>query len=125
MKFETELRQAQNLGSAKSGLHSWIAQRVTAVALIPLGIWFVFAFSILLTSPYEKVHQWFASPMIVALFIFLIITLFYHGYLGVKIIWEDYISHKLTKWILLIMTKLFSMGMALLALISLLKIFLR
>src|SRR5437773_4334163 len=105
MKFETDLHQAQGLGSAKSGLHHWIAQRITAIALIPLGIWFVAAFLILLTAPFEEAHKWLSSPWTVTLAILSILTFFYHGYLGLQVIWEDYVPHELLRWVLIIITK--------------------
>jgi succinate dehydrogenase / fumarate reductase, membrane anchor subunit len=124
MKFESNLRRAQGLGSAKSGLHHWMAQRITAVALIPLGIWFVGAFIVLSTAPFEVAYSWLSSPWAVTLAIFFMLVLFYHGYLGIQVILEDYIPHEFTKWALIITTKLFSILMALLAIVSILKIFL-
>lgn len=124
MKFETKLHQAEGLGSAKSGLYHWIAQRITAIALIPLGIWFLSAFTILLTAPFEEAHSWLSSPWNVTLALFFILTAFYHGYLGMQVIWEDYVHHELLKWILILSTKLFTVFMALLAMVSILKVFL-
>lgn len=124
MNFETELHRAEGLGSAKSGLHHWIAQRITAIALIPLGVWFINAFIVLIAAPFEVAHTWLLSPWNVALAIFFILMLFYHGALGMQVIWEDYIPHEFTKWVLILTTKLFSMSMALLAIVSILKVFL-
>lgn len=124
MKFATNLHLAQGLGSAKSGLTHWIAQRITAVALIPLGLWFAFAFIVLVTAPYEEAHQWLSSPWAATISIFLIVFMFYHGYLGMRVIWEDYVSQSITRWVLIVGTKLFSALMAGLAVISILKIFL-
>ncbi|OJW53353.1 MAG: succinate dehydrogenase, hydrophobic membrane anchor protein [Alphaproteobacteria bacterium 41-28] len=124
MKFESNLRRAQGLGSAKSGLHHWVAQRITAVALIPLGIWFVGAFIVLSTSPFEVAYSWLSSLWTATLAIFFVLVLFYHGYLGIQVILEDYIPHEFTKWAFIITIKLFSVLMALLAIVSILKIFL-
>jgi succinate dehydrogenase / fumarate reductase, membrane anchor subunit len=124
MKFETNLRRAQGLGSAKSGVGHWIAQRITAVALIPLGIWFVGAFIVLSTAPFEVAYTWLSSPWTVTLAIFFILVLFYHGYLGIQVILEDYIPHEFIKWISIIAIKLFSILMALLAIVSIIRIFL-
>ncbi|HUX79250.1 MAG TPA: succinate dehydrogenase, hydrophobic membrane anchor protein [Alphaproteobacteria bacterium] len=124
MKFETNLRRAIGLGSAKSGVHHWIAQRITAIALVPLGIWFVGAFIVLLTSPYEVAQAWLSSSWTATLSIFFVLVLFYHGYLGLQVILEDYISHELTKWSLIVATKLISALLALLAIVSIIKIFL-
>lgn len=124
MKFETDLRRAKGLGSAKSGLRHWIVQRVTAIALIPLGIWFVGAFIVLLTSPFEIAYAWLSSLWNVVFAIFFVVAMFYHGDLGMQAIWEDYVPHELLRWGLIIATKFLSAGAALLAIVSILKVFL-
>ena len=124
MKFETPLHQAKGLGSAKSGLPHWILQRITAIALIPLGIWFVGAFILFLTAPFDVTLTWFSSPWAAALSILFIVVSFYHGCLGLQVIWEDYIPNEFTKWILIIITQFFSVAMALLATLSIFKILL-
>ncbi len=124
MKFESLLRQVLGLGSSKTGLSHWIHQRISAIALIPLGVWFVGMFIVLLPASFEEARIWFSSPWTVALAVFFILALFYHGYLGMQVIWEDYIPHELTKWTLIIVTQLVSLFMSLLAIVSLLKVFL-
>lgn len=124
MKYETDLHSARGLGSAKSGLHHWITQRITAIALIPLSIWFTCAFIILVTAPYEYAHGWLSSPWTATFSILFIIFMFYHGYLGMRVIVEDYVPQTFIKWALIIGTKIFSALMAILASISILKIFL-
>jgi succinate dehydrogenase / fumarate reductase membrane anchor subunit len=124
MKYETPLHEAQGLGSAKTGVQHWIAQRVSAMALIPLSIWFVVFFTIFLTAPFEEAEQWLSSPWSVAFAILLTLCLFYHGYLGMRVIWEDYIPHESTRWSLIIATKLLSALMAMVAIVSILQIFL-
>ena len=42
MSLRTPLSEAKGLGSAKEGASHWWLQRLTAVALVPLAIWFVF-----------------------------------------------------------------------------------
>lgn len=124
MKFATDLHSARGLGSAKHGLHHWIAQRITALALIPLGLWFAYAFIVLVTAPYEQAHMWLSSLWTVTLSVLFIIFMFYHGYLGMRVIWEDYVPQTSIRWALIIGTKIFSFLMALLAILSILKIFL-
>ena len=125
MKYESSLKQAQGLGSAKSGVHHWLLLRITAIALIPLGLWFVGFFLFLITSSYEEACVAFLSPWTVALSISFIIALFYHASLGIQVIWEDYVPHGLTRWILVIGTRLFCFFLTVLSIISILKVFLR
>lgn len=124
MRFESNLRRAHGLGSAKSGIQHWIAQRLTAIALIPLGVWFVWTFILLLTAPFEEAHAWFSTPWTATLAIFFVLTLFYHGALGLQVVWEDYIPHELTKWCVIVATKFISLFLSLLAIVSIFKIFL-
>lgn len=122
--MSTNLHLARGLGSAKIGLHHWMAQRITAVALIPLGLWFVYGFIMLAAAPYEIAHRWLTCPWTGTASILFIIFMFYHGSLGIQVILEDYIPHPFLRWSLVIMTKLFSILMAALATISILRIFL-
>lgn len=124
MTLATHLHKARGLGSAKSGAHHWIAQRISAIALFPLGLWFIYSFIILVAAPYEYVRQWLTSPWTTACSILFIFCMLYHGYLGLKVILEDYIPQAFGRWVLIIMTKLFSAIMGVLATISILKIFL-
>lgn len=124
MKFATDLHFARGLGSAKSGLHHWIMQRITAIALIPFSIWFAYVFIVLVSAPYEYAHKWLASPWTATGSIFLIFLIFYHGSLGMQTIVEDYISQTMVKWVLIIGINLLSAIMAVLATVSILKVFL-
>src|SRR5204863_8887308 len=93
MKFATDLHKARGLGSAKSGVHHWIAQRLTAIVLIPLGLWFVYTFIALATAPYDEAYLWLVSPWTGTISSLFIGFMFYHGYLGLKVILEDYVPH--------------------------------
>src|SRR5690606_15086030 len=101
------------------------AQRVSAIALIPLSLWFVGAFILLLTAPFDQAQQWLTSPWVGTVVILLTLTMFYHGYLGMQVILEDYVPHTSTRWSLILILKFLSAVMALLTILSVLKIFLR
>lgn len=124
MTFESSLKQAQGLGSAKSGVHHWLLQRITAFALIPLGLWFVGFFLWFLPLPFEDAMTAFTSPWTVAFAISFVVVLFYHGSLGMQVIWEDYVPHELTRWALILGTHLFCAFLVILSIISILKVFL-
>lgn len=94
MSLRTPLGHAKGLGSAKDGLHHWWVQRVTAVALIPLTIWFAFKVALLSLSDYDTVLASIGSPWSAALIVSLIVAAFYHAALGMQVIYEDYISNK-------------------------------
>jgi succinate dehydrogenase / fumarate reductase membrane anchor subunit len=124
VNFETNIHKAQGLGSAKKGLSHWIIQRVTAVALIPLSIWFVGSLIVTLLAPYESARFWLSSPWAVTFSILFVVTAFYHGSLGMQVIWEDYISQEFTRWGLIMATHFLSILFALFTVISILRIFL-
>lgn len=92
MNLRSPLGEAKGLGSAKDGLHHWWVQRVTAVALIPLTIWFAFKVALLSSADYQTVAECIGSPWTAALVISLIVAAFYHAALGMQVIYEDYIS---------------------------------
>jgi|TARA_R110002096_G_scaffold61468_10_gene152800 succinate dehydrogenase / fumarate reductase, membrane anchor subunit len=94
MSLRSPLGTAKGLGSAKDGLHHWWAQRVTAVALIPLTVLFAFQVALLSMSDYKTVIDCIGSPWSSALIISLIVAAFYHAALGMQVIYEDYISNK-------------------------------
>jgi len=124
MRYESFLKRAQGLGSAKSGVYHWLLQRITAFALIPLGLWFVGFFLLLLSAPYPEAIHFFSSPWTVTLAISFIIVLFYHASLSMQVIWEDYVPHELTRWCLVMGTHLLSFFLAILSILSILKIYL-
>lgn len=92
MSLRTPLSEARGLGSAKEGARHWWMQRITAVALVPLAIWVVFAVAMLGGSSYEMVVEWLQSPIVTVLLILFIATIFYHTQLGLQVIIEDYVS---------------------------------
>lgn len=92
MELRSSLGRVRGLGSAKEGVGHWWAQRVTAIALVPLSIWFVFAALALMGADYPTFAAWigeFGNALLLAL---LVITLFYHAQLGMQVVIEDYVS---------------------------------
>jgi succinate dehydrogenase / fumarate reductase, membrane anchor subunit len=124
MKLETDLHRAKGLGSAKKGVGHWVAQRVTAVALIPLGIWFVGTFLMLVFAPFEQTRLLLSSPWVVSVTILFIVALFYHGCLGMQVIWEDYIPHEGARWGVILATKFLGICLSLFSILSILKVYL-
>lgn len=124
-KKRSMLGQVRGTGSAKSGTGHWKAQRLTALALIPLLLWFVTSFIVMLPAPYVMVVDWLQSPFTVAATILLAFTMFYHGYLGMQVIIEDYIHHEPLKIGLIILVQFASIFAGLLAILSCLVVFLK
>lgn len=106
--LSSPLSKVRALGSAKSGTHHWLAQRVTAIFIMPLAIWFVASFSQTAASgDVTTIKMWFASPIIFALSSILFSLVFYHSALGLQVVVEDYITNKALKVIALVKIKFF------------------
>ncbi len=90
------LKIARRLGSSKAGVHHWWLQRTTAIALIPLSIWFLFLMGALVNASYPMVLATIAQPVHAIFLIVLSVCLFWHGALGLQVIIEDYVH---TRWL--------------------------
>jgi succinate dehydrogenase / fumarate reductase membrane anchor subunit len=90
MSLRTPLSKAVGLGAAGEGAGHWWMQRMTAVALVPLVIWFVFSVALIGEMNYEAITAWIGSPIVAVLLILSIVAGCYHLQLGMKVIIEDY-----------------------------------
>lgn len=90
MSLRTPLGKALGLGSAKGGTDHWWAQRLTAVGLVFLGLWFAASVATLPSFEYADVNAWLRSPATTVLLALLVATLSYHSHLGVQVVIEDY-----------------------------------
>ena len=122
MNLRTPLSNAKGLGAAKEGVSHWWNQRITAIALIPLVLWFCFSIALIAVADHATVSAWIASPFNTALMILAITVGFYHGYLGLQIIIEDYIANESMKIASLIGVALLAVLFATLGVVSILKI---
>ena len=86
----TPLARARGLGSAKDGLGHWWAQRLTAIALIPLVVWFAISLVMLTGADYGIVRAWIGSPLVMVLLFLTIAIGLHHGQLGLQVVLEDY-----------------------------------
>lgn len=89
--LRTPLKNALGLGSARQGAHHFITQRVTAVALVLLGAWFVWTVLSLLHLDYAGAHALVAQPCNAVLLLAFVVTVFWHAQLGLQVVIEDYV----------------------------------
>lgn len=113
-KLRSELGRVRGLGSAKEGVGHWWAQRVTAIALIPLSIWFVASIVCLTDVDHATAMQWLGSPITLGLMALFLIAIIYHAVLGLQVVVEDYIHGHAAKLILLLLVQFagFALGAA-------------
>jgi succinate dehydrogenase / fumarate reductase membrane anchor subunit len=83
--------RANGLGSAKEGVEPWWRERVTAIALVPLTLWFVVSIVMHSASDYTAFTAWLGTPFNALMMILLLVALFYHIALGLQVIIEDYV----------------------------------
>lgn len=105
MTLKTPLARVRGLGSAKEGAHHWWAQRLTAIALVPLTLWFVYSVATMAGASHAAVAAWVASPLNTILLVLLIAATFHHLQLGVQVVLEDYVHSEAVKIVSLILVK--------------------
>jgi len=120
--MRTELGRVRGLGSAKSGVHHWWVQRLTALALVPLSLWFIGAVLVLKDRPRLDVAHWIASPINTVLLIALVVASFHHMQLGLQVVIEDYVHGERARFALLILMKGASFLLGLAGVVSVLRL---
>jgi succinate dehydrogenase / fumarate reductase, membrane anchor subunit len=93
VSLRTPIAKARGLGSARAGVHHWTVQRLTAIANVPLVLWFIASAVALSGATYAETVAWLSSPITATLMILLIVSVFYHARLGLQVIIEDYVHH--------------------------------
>ncbi|HEX2201498.1 MAG TPA: succinate dehydrogenase, hydrophobic membrane anchor protein, partial [Gammaproteobacteria bacterium] len=112
----------RGLGTAKKGVQHWWWQRLTAVVLVPLCLWFIGTIVTMQASDYSTVVNWIQSPLVSGLWVFLIAALFYHAQLGLQVVIEDYVHSEWVKITVLVVTQFLMVLLALTAVVAVLKI---
>ena len=122
MNLRSDLAKVRGLGSAKEGTQTFWRQRLSAIALIPLSLWFVNALLAAMTMSHGAVVAWIATPHVTTLLIALIVALFYHLNLGMQEVFEDYVHAEGLKFVVKITLNLAVALCALASVVAILKI---
>ena len=102
--FESPLAKAKGHGASHAAVSHWWLQRVTAVALVPLLLWFVVSLlTAMLSNDVGDVANWFSSPLNSLLMVLLLIAMFWHAKLGFQVVVEDYVHTPFMKYALLLL----------------------
>lgn len=118
--FRSDISVVKGHGSAKNGTSHFIHQRVTAIALVPLCIWFVISIIVLLQNPKEVIPEYVISPINITFIVLFTCTAIYHGVLGLRVVIEDYIHCNFVKYSALIVLYFVSITTVVCGLISIL-----
>ncbi|CAA7623835.1 succinate dehydrogenase, hydrophobic membrane anchor protein [Magnetospirillum sp. UT-4] len=122
MTLRTPLGRARGLGSAKEGVgHAW-ATIVTAVALVPLSLWFVVSLIGLQGAGHAAFVAWAGSTVNASLLILTVLMVLHHAQLGIQMVVEDYVHNAAGKYIALIGSKLVAAFLAVFMTVSILKV---
>ena len=106
------------------GTSHWKFQRISAIAMIPLVIWFTSSLMLTLMEGYEQSIEWLQSPINATGLILLFGTLYFHAASGLQVVIEDYVHHEGLKTLSLILIKLLSVLLGTLSILCVLKIYL-
>ena len=98
----------------------WILQRISALLVAPLIVWFCVSLISLSTSSYKEVMNFFGNPMFSWLTIILLVAGFFHAKIGLNEIFEDYIENEKIKNVAKLLTFLLSIIVPLVTIILLL-----
>ena len=120
--LRTPLSRARGLGSAKEGVHHFWAQRITAVALIPLVAWFAISLIMMSGADYAVVRAWIGSPAVMVLLLLTIVIGLHHGQLGVQVVIEDYVHNDGMKLALIVLMRFIAVFFGLAAIVAILRI---
>ena len=111
MSLRHPLARVKGLGASGEGSHHWWGQRLSAAALVPLSIWFVFAVIGHIGDSHGEVIAWVSNPGVALMLILFVGFMSYHAQRGVQVVIEDYVHTESLKLVLVILVK----GVALLA----------
>ena len=123
--MENKLNKVQAMKSLKNhGLAHWKLQRISAIAMVPLVIWFTSSLMLVLINGYEQSIEWLQNPFNATGLILLFGILYFHAASGLQVVIEDYVHHEGLKIVSLILIKLVASVLGVLSILCVLKIFL-
>ena len=121
--LRSPLQVARGLGSAKHGTEHWWSQRLTAIALVPLTVWFVFGVIGHLGADHTAFVAWMKSPFSAVMMILTAVVTFHHAQSGLQVVIEDYVHAEWQKMALIIGVKFLSFALAAACVLAVVKIF--
>jgi succinate dehydrogenase / fumarate reductase membrane anchor subunit len=110
------------LGTATGAAEHWWMQRLTAVALVPLGLWFAIELALLPDFSYESVLAWVHRPYSSVMLILFVLATAYHSYLGVRVVIEDYVPGKGPKVVAIMGSAFAHASLTIVAVFAILKV---
>ena len=120
--LETPLHKVQGLGASHSGTGHFWRQRVTAFALVPLGLWFAFAVLGLIDTNEVAILSFLSQPWNALLMAAFATILLYHMSLGLQVVVDDYVHGAGMKIFLLLLIRFFWIATTVTCIFALIRI---
>ncbi|RJG43450.1 MULTISPECIES: succinate dehydrogenase, hydrophobic membrane anchor protein [unclassified Mesorhizobium] len=120
--MRTPLKKVRGLGSAREGTEHFWRQRLTAIANIPLTLFFIGLLVSLNGASYAEVRAVLANPFVALILAMFLISGLYHMRLGMQVIIEDYVHGEGGKLALIVLNTFFTIAVGVASLFALLKI---
>ena len=121
-ELRNPLKRARGLGSAQSGVGHWWTQRVTAAALVFLGVWFVLTVLGALHADYTTARSIIAKPWNALLLVAFVLAVCWHAVLGLQVVIEDYVHTRWKEVVLLVLVKFIAVLGTLATLMAVLRV---
>jgi len=122
MNMRHPLARARGHGSSRDGVHHWYMQRASAVLLLLLAAWLVFAVVSLAGGGYEASRAFISNPLNASFLCLALIVLFYHAKLGLQVVIEDYVHNAAAETVLHFVTRGGAYAMMALGVVHVLKL---
>jgi succinate dehydrogenase / fumarate reductase membrane anchor subunit len=122
MSLRSPIGRARGLGSAKQGVSHFLWQRLTALAMVPLAIWFVASVVSLAGADYVQFRHWLSWPGNTTLMLLLIFVVFRHAQLGLQVVVEDYVHDGASRLASLVAVKFAAVFLGVFAAVAVLRV---
>jgi len=115
----TPLGKVRGLGSAREGGEHWLTERVTSIALLLLGSWFIASLLLLPQLDARTVTEWLRAPSAMIPMALLVIVAFKHALDGMKVFIDDYVHEPGANFVINTLLLFLAVGGAAIALYAL------